>query len=96
MELENFGPFLKGSLGWTKMKCGNKRCRCARGELHTACYLSYRRGNKTCTLHIPKPLADEVAKACRNWQKMKKVLEKHTHETITKWLRQYRQGQKNT
>ena len=94
VELNDYEPFLKASLGWTKMKCGNPRCKCARGELHTGCYLSYRLGNKTSTVHIPKAMAKKVEQSCRNWRKLKKMLETQTHQTIRQWLGQYRQGKK--
>jgi len=92
--LDGFLPFVKGSPGWTKMKCGNPRCKCARGELHTACYLSYRKQGKTHTIHIPKALTKKIEQYCGNWKKLKALLEKQTEQVLTDLLKEYRTNRK--
>lgn len=88
--LERFLPLVKGSLGWTRMKCGNLRCKCAHGELHTACYLSYRKQGKTHTVHIPKALATKIEQYCDNWKKLKELLENQTNQIVMELLQKYR------
>ena len=85
---------IKGSLGWTKAKCGYPRCKCAKGELHTACYLSYRVTGKTHTVHIPKVLVKKVERYCWKWNIHKGALEQQTHELVTDLLRKYRKERK--
>lgn len=92
--LDGFLPLVKGSPGWTSMKCGNPRCKCARGELHTACYLSYRKQGKTHTIHIPKALVGEIEQYCENWKKLRAVLEKQTEQVLLGLLKEYRAKQK--
>lgn len=87
-------PLIKGSLGLTKMRCGNARCKCARGELHSAWYLSYRMNGKTQTVHIPKPAIKEVKVFCEKWRTLKRLLETETHRQLEEVLKRYRRGRR--
>ena len=45
--LGTVGPLIMGSLAEVGVKCGNPRCRCARGERHTAYVLTSKARGKT-------------------------------------------------
>lgn len=62
-ELSGVGPLIAGSLAEVGVKCGNPRCRCARGERHTAYVLTSKVGGKTKTIHVPRGMVEEV----RQW-----------------------------
>ena len=56
---------VRGSLTMRKVKCGNKKCRCTRGEPHMALYLTASIEGKYRQLFIPKSLE----KVARSWVK---------------------------
>ena len=56
-KLADFGPMVDGSLVVVRRRCGNPRCRCARGHKHPAHYLMRKVGGKTHSLYIPVDLA---------------------------------------
>lgn len=58
------GPMVHGSLVEAARTCGKKGCRCARGEPHTAFYLSRRVEGKTRLEHVSR---DHV-KWVRRWR----------------------------
>lgn len=90
-------PLVKGSLGMTMVRCGNARCKCAWGELHSAWYLSYRVEGKTHTVHVPKPAVKEIQRLCENWKRLKGLLETETHRHLQEVLKRYpRKGRKKS
>ena len=62
-EVGMVGPLVVGSLAAVGVKCGNPRCRCARGERHTAYVLTSKVRGKTKTVHVPRDMVEEV----RGW-----------------------------
>ena len=62
-KLAGFGPMVDGSLVVVRRRCGNPRCRCARGQKHPAHYLTRKVGRKTHSLYIPVALVEDV----RQW-----------------------------
>jgi hypothetical protein len=56
-------PLLHGTLNPRSVTCGNPRCRCARGERHTALYLVFRREGRLHQVFIPASLEARV----RQW-----------------------------
>lgn len=73
-ELVGTGPFVQGSLCRTKVKCGNPRCKCAKGERHEAYVLSKKIRGKTVTTHIPRDLLDEVKSWAEEQKRIKKLM----------------------
>jgi hypothetical protein len=75
--IQRIGPFLPASMTLTQKKCGNPNCRCAKqGPKHETALLTWKEGNTTRTLHVPRELRAEVAAWCAEWRKLKSLLEK--------------------
>ena len=64
-KIRALGPAVHGSLVETQRTCGKPGCRCARGEPHTAFYLSRRVEGKTRLEHVSR---DKVL-LVRQWRK---------------------------
>lgn len=76
-KLRGIGPFLPASMTTTRKKCGNPNCRCAKeGPKHETTLLTWKEGNTTRTLHVPRELRDEVAQWIEEWKKLKSLIEK--------------------
>ena len=70
-------PFLPASMSVTHKKCGNPNCRCAKqGAMHETALLTWKEGNTTHTLHVPRELRDEVAQWIAEWKKLKSLIER--------------------
>jgi len=74
-ELGKVKPFISGSLVTIRRRCGNKRCRCTRGELHMGFYLTHKKNKKTKTIYVPVKLHNEVVKWIQEYKRIKKVME---------------------
>jgi len=76
-QVRSIGPFLPASMTVTQKKCGNPNCRCAKqGPKHETALLTWKEGNTTRTLHVPRELRAEVAAWCAQWRKLKSLIEK--------------------
>jgi hypothetical protein len=68
---------LRGSLVQRAVRCGKPSCRCARGELHAAVYLSVtHRGGRTEQISVPSHLVAQVRDGIRVYAKWWEILEK--------------------
>lgn len=66
------GPFVAGSLVCVPHRCGNPRCRCAKGEGHPSWRLTYKDPNqKTVTVYVPVGLLEEVRRWVRSYREFK-------------------------
>ena len=66
---------VSGSLYSTYKKCGNKRCRCAKGELHGPFnYLSKRVDGKTILTFVRKADENKITKEAENYREYIKVI----------------------
>ncbi len=75
--IQSIGPFLPASMTVTFKKCGNPNCRCAKqGPKHETALLTWKEGNTTKTLHVPRELRADVAKWTAEWKKLKTLIEK--------------------
>jgi len=75
--IQGIGPFLPASMTTTKKKCGNPNCRCAKeGPVHETTLLTWKEGNTTKTLHVPRELRKDVAQWIKEWKKLKSLIEK--------------------
>lgn len=64
-----------GSIYSAYKKCGNKNCRCARGELHGPFYyLSRKEDGKTVLTFIRKADEDKITKQAENYRKYIKAM----------------------
>lgn len=61
--LINKPGLLRANLVEMKRRCGNKNCRCAKGNLHKSWYLYQSKDGKPRMLYIPTELEQEV----REW-----------------------------
>ncbi len=67
---------LRGSLVERSVRCGKASCRCARGELHTAVYLSVtHRGGRTEQICVPRELVRSVRNGIAVYWKWGEILE---------------------
>lgn len=69
-KIAEIGPLVTGSLVKIHRKCGNKNCRCAKGEGHPAHILTMPVKGKTKSVYVPVDLVDEV----RGWVQNHKLL----------------------
>ena len=73
-ELAEIGPFVQASFCTRNVKCGNPRCRCAKGEPHNANVLTRKVRGKTQTLHVPRDLQNEVKSWVNEYKRLKKLM----------------------
>ena len=68
---------VSGSLYATYKKCGNKKCRCAKGELHGPFnYISKRVDGKTILTFVRKADESKITKEAQNYREYIKVIAK--------------------
>jgi len=67
-------PMISGSLYQMHRSCGNPRCKCARGELHSSWYLSTRKDKKTKLIYIGKIFPEWLSTSVRRYQNYQKTL----------------------
>jgi hypothetical protein len=63
-------PFMAGSLVAISKRCGNKQCKCMRGEKHRGYYITSKYQGKTRTQYVPIGMYEAV----RNWTVEYRVL----------------------
>lgn len=68
---------VSGSIYATYKKCGNKKCRCAKGELHGPFnYISKRVDGKTILTFVRKADESKITKEAQNYREYIKVIAK--------------------
>ncbi len=68
---------VSGSIYSTYKKCGNKRCRCAKGELHGPfSYISKRVDGKTVLSFVRRADEKKITKEAQNYREYIKVIAK--------------------
>lgn len=67
-------PMISGSLYQMHRPCGNPRCKCARGELHSSWYLSTRKEKKTNLIYIGKIVPERLSSHVHRYQSYQKTL----------------------
>lgn len=73
-KLAGFGPMIDGSLVVVRRRCGNPRCKCAKGEKHPAHYLTRKVKGKTQGLYIPVDMVQEVRAWNQEHRRLKKLV----------------------
>jgi len=84
------GPVVHGSLVEAKRTCGNKGCKCARGQRHSAFYLSRSIEGRTRLEYVSKADVETVRKWRKNHERLMVLLE----ELTTALLRELRESRK--
>ena len=84
------GPMVHGSLVEAKRTCGKRGCRCAKGEPHTAFYLSRRVEGKTRLEHVSRGDVKTVRQWCKNHARLRELVE----ELTTALLHELRESKK--
>ena len=59
-QLHQVGPLVAASLCQRAVRCGNPKCRCARGIKHASWCLTFKQQGKTRTVHVLRDLVEEV------------------------------------
>lgn len=67
-------PMISGSLYQMHRPCGNPRCKCARGQLHSSWYLSKRKDKKTNLIYIGKIVPEWLSTRVLRYQSYQKTL----------------------
>ncbi len=73
-ELAGSGPFVDGSVVKVRRRCGNKNCRCIKGEKHESLYLMYKVKGMTKAVYIPVDLEGEVKKWSEEYKRVKETI----------------------
>lgn len=73
-EVSRWKPLVAASLCRVKRRCGNRNCRCARGEFHKAHVLTYKVKGKTKVVHVPKDMVEEVRGWVKEHKRVKKLI----------------------
>ena len=72
--LGEVGPFVAATLSCVRHRCGNPRCRCARGEGHPSWRLTFKgKDQKTVSVYVPVDMLKEVRGWVRNYRVQKKL-----------------------
>jgi hypothetical protein len=76
-KLATIGPFIQGSVVATARICGKKGCACHHGgPKHPVMYVTWKEGNKTVSLYVPRAFEKEVRTWARNYKKLRDILTK--------------------
>ena len=72
--LEKYKQMIKGTVYKVYRKCGNKNCKCTRGELHELFQFNYKdKNNKTKSLYVRKNDVKLFKQYIENYQKAKTI-----------------------
>lgn len=75
--LPSLEEVVRGSIVERRLRCGKSGCRCARGELHAATYLSVTfAGGRTEQISLPADLVPLARRWVANYQTWWKVVER--------------------
>jgi len=78
VELRGLGPVMRGSVVELETKCGNKNCKCARGELHRQAYFSAKVEGKTRLVFLGRRRLPEAELYVGNHRRMQELVERMT------------------
>jgi hypothetical protein len=73
-ELAGVGPVLQGSLSQIAVTCGNRNCRCARGQKHRSHILKRQVRGKTQSLYVPVDMVEEARRWVDEHRRVKRLL----------------------
>lgn len=81
-QLARCQPFVAASLCQVKRRCGNPRCKCARGLPHQAFVLTYKVKGKTRTVHVPKDLLEDVKQWVKEHQRIRNLVREVSKDSL--------------
>lgn len=73
-ELQEINLFINGSLVQIARVCGNKNCKCTKGEKHKSYYLTRSINGKTKTVYVPRALEDDIKSWIKEQKRIKKIM----------------------
>lgn len=79
-------PLIRGSLVCSQLTCGKPRCRCTRGEKHTAWYLSVRHEGKRRMICVPAALLPLVQRCVKNHHILEETLDLVSRDVLDAFL----------
>lgn len=68
------GQAIRGTLVLMKRVCGNKKCRCARGQKHQSWYISQSCKGITRMIYVPRQSEAKVKESIQNYRSIKNLL----------------------
>ena len=77
-QLGQVGLFMRGSIVVLATKCGNPKCKCARGEKHQQYYFSLTKDKKTKLIFLGKKRLDIAHKYVDNYQELVDIIDQIT------------------
>lgn len=72
------GPLMRGSVVELAMKCGNRNCRCARGEKHKKTHFSISMKGKTKIMYLGKKREPIARRYSENYKSLLEIVEEMT------------------
>jgi hypothetical protein len=69
-QIGRIGPVMRGSVVTLGSKCGNPRCRCARGKKHQQYYFSVTKEGKTKLIFLGKTRLNIATEYANNYRKL--------------------------
>jgi len=81
-KLAGLRPFAAASLVEVKRRCGNPRCKCARGQPHRAHVLTRKVEGRTETVHVPKARLEEVREWVEQYKRLKRLIRAETEACL--------------
>lgn len=79
-------PFVCGSLVSMKRVCGNKRCKCARGDKHVSLYLAIRVDGKRRMIYVPTQWEETITTWVEDYQKIKTLMDDISESCLRRLL----------
>lgn len=84
---------VQASASWTYQRCGNKRCKCARGELHGPdLSLVWKEGGKTRGIYIRKGYEGAALKAIEAWKEFQVIARRLSESNREAFYRMMKKG----
>ena len=87
-QLRAVGPLVAASLCHRAVRCGNPKCRCARGAKHSSWCLTFKQQGNTKTVHVPRGLVEEVRQWVKEYRRTKQILTQISCQSL-QIIRQY-------
>ena len=85
-------PILCGSVVTMARTCGNKGCRCARGERHRSLYLSIRAGERRKMIYVPTEMEGSVRGAVQAYREAAGLIETVSQACLARLVAQKEQA----